>query len=93
LLDGTQPRVVPRCHGGSSNLITADVSLVSEIDKVVNAITQKEIKLDILFMPAGFMVFEGLKDTREGQVPIGLDWCSEASRCSWEAATCGRATE
>jgi NAD(P)-dependent dehydrogenase (short-subunit alcohol dehydrogenase family) len=55
--------------GGTYNLITADVSLVSEIDKVVNAITQKETKLDILFMSAGFMAFEGRKDTSEGLDP------------------------
>ena len=54
---------------GTYSLITADVSLVSEIDKVVNAITQKETKVDILFMSAGFMRFEGRKDTREGLDP------------------------
>ncbi|KPM41400.1 hypothetical protein AK830_g5182 [Neonectria ditissima] len=35
---------------GTYNLITADVSLISEIDKVVNAVTQKETKLDILII-------------------------------------------
>ncbi|KAJ7308635.1 hypothetical protein DFH08DRAFT_1051058 [Mycena albidolilacea] len=40
-------------------LITADVSLVSEIDKIVAAITQKETKLDILVW----------SDTREGLEP------------------------
>ncbi|KAF4635675.1 hypothetical protein G7Y89_g2408 [Cudoniella acicularis] len=54
---------------GTYNLITADVSLVSEIDKVVNAISQKETRVDILFMSAGFMAFEGRKDTREGLDP------------------------
>lgn len=54
---------------GTYNLITADVSLVSDIDKVVNTIIQKETKLDILFMSAGFMAFEGRKDTREGLDP------------------------
>ena len=54
---------------GTYDLITADVSLVSEIDKVVNAITQKETKVDILFMSAGFMAFEGRKDTSEGLDP------------------------
>lgn len=54
---------------GIYNLITADVSLVSEIDKVANAIRQKETKLDILFLSAGFMAFEGRKDTREGLDP------------------------
>lgn len=54
---------------GTYNLITADVSLVSEIDKVVQAIRQQETKLDILVMSAGFMAFEGRKDTREGLDP------------------------
>ena len=54
---------------GTYDLITADVSLVSEIDKVVNAITRKETKIHILFMSAGFMAFEGRKDTREGLEP------------------------
>jgi NAD(P)-dependent dehydrogenase (short-subunit alcohol dehydrogenase family) len=54
---------------GTYNLITADISLISEIDKVVNNITQKETKLDILFMSAGFMAFEGRKDTIEGLDP------------------------
>ncbi|MCJ1384399.1 hypothetical protein MMC17_007515 [Xylographa soralifera] len=51
------------------DLIRADVSLVSEIDKIVEAITQKETKVDILFMSAGFMAFEGRKDTPEGLDP------------------------
>ncbi|KAJ9142495.1 Dehydrogenase/reductase SDR family member 12 [Pleurostoma richardsiae] len=54
---------------GTYNLIEADVSLVSEIDKVVRAITQTEIHLDILFLSAGFMAFEGRRDTREGLDP------------------------
>ncbi|TVY68949.1 putative sterigmatocystin biosynthesis P450 monooxygenase [Lachnellula suecica] len=41
---------------GTYSLITADTSLVSEVDRVVNAITQKESKLDILFMSAGFTI-------------------------------------
>ncbi|KAI1874205.1 uncharacterized protein JN550_002784 [Neoarthrinium moseri] len=51
------------------NLIQADASLVSEIDKVVNEIMQKETKLDLLVVSAGFMAFEGRKDTREGLDP------------------------
>ncbi|TVY93321.1 Oxidoreductase [Lachnellula willkommii] len=54
---------------GTYNLITADVSLVSEIDKVVNAITQKESKVDIVFMSAGFMAFGGRQNTSEGLDP------------------------
>lgn len=51
------------------DLITADISLVSEVDKIVNAIKQKETKLDILFVSPGFMAFEGRKLTREGLEP------------------------
>ncbi|TAQ89947.1 hypothetical protein B7494_g1732 [Chlorociboria aeruginascens] len=54
---------------GAYSLITADISLVSEIDKVVNAIKQKETRIDILFMSSGFMAFEGRRDTREGLEP------------------------
>lgn len=48
------------------NVITADVSLISEVDKVVDAIREKESKVDILFMSPGFMPFEGRKNTNEG---------------------------
>ncbi|KAH8697890.1 short-chain dehydrogenase/reductase [Talaromyces proteolyticus] len=51
------------------NLVTADVSLISEIDRIYESIAQNEVKLDILFMSAGFMAFEGRKDTREGLDP------------------------
>ncbi|KAN0114587.1 hypothetical protein V8E51_004131 [Hyaloscypha variabilis] len=54
---------------GSYSVITADVSLVSEIDKVVAAITQNDKKLDILFMSPGFMAFDGRKNTVEGLDP------------------------
>ncbi|KAM0433436.1 hypothetical protein ACHAPT_004316 [Fusarium lateritium] len=54
---------------GTYNLITADVSLISEVDKVVKAIKQSETKLDLLFLSAGFMAFEGRKDTSEGLDP------------------------
>lgn len=54
---------------GTYNLITADVSLISEVDKVVNDIKQSETKLDLLFLSAGFMAFEGRKDTSEGLDP------------------------
>ncbi|KAI9699248.1 MAG: hypothetical protein M1820_007220 [Bogoriella megaspora] len=56
---------------GTYNLITADVSLISEIDRVTQALTQdfKETKLDLLFMSSGFMAFEGRFDTREGLDP------------------------
>ena len=48
------------------SVISADASLVSEIDKVVNVIKQKETKLDILFMSMGTMAFEGRMETPEG---------------------------
>ncbi|RYP04125.1 hypothetical protein DL764_004672 [Monosporascus ibericus] len=51
------------------NLITADVSLVSEVDKVVKAVKAQEKKLDILFLSAGFMPFEGRQVTTEGLDP------------------------
>lgn len=54
---------------GSYSLIQADVSLISEIDRIVNAIKENETKIDILFMSAGFMAFEGRRDTREGLDP------------------------
>ncbi|TVY51617.1 Oxidoreductase andH [Lachnellula cervina] len=54
---------------GTYNLITADVSLVSEIDKVVDAVMQKESKVDIVFMSAGFMAYEGRHNTGEGLDP------------------------
>ena len=54
---------------GTFTLITADVSLVSEVDRVVAAIKEKETKLDLLILSAGFMAFEGRKDTREGFDP------------------------
>jgi NAD(P)-dependent dehydrogenase (short-subunit alcohol dehydrogenase family) len=54
---------------GTYKLITADTSLVSEVDKVVEAVMRDETKLDILFLSAGFMAFEGRKDTSEGLDP------------------------
>ncbi|KAF8207765.1 hypothetical protein K438DRAFT_2074769 [Mycena galopus ATCC 62051] len=50
-------------------IITAEISLVSEIDKIVAAVTQKETKLDILVWSAGGMAFDGRVDTREGLEP------------------------
>ncbi|KAH6898060.1 hypothetical protein B0T10DRAFT_395437 [Thelonectria olida] len=54
---------------GTFSLIPADVSVVSEVDKVVDTIIQNETKVDILFLSAGFMAFEGRKDTSEGLDP------------------------
>ncbi|KAM0555875.1 hypothetical protein ACHAPJ_006277 [Fusarium lateritium] len=51
---------------GSYNLITADVSLISEVSKAVKVVKQNETKVDILFLSAGFMPFQGRQDTSEG---------------------------
>ncbi|KAH8597598.1 hypothetical protein B0O99DRAFT_617800 [Bisporella sp. PMI_857] len=54
---------------GTYSLIAADVSLIAEVDRVVEIVKQKETKLDLLFMSPGFMAFEGRKDTSEGLEP------------------------
>ncbi|KAL2257305.1 hypothetical protein VTK26DRAFT_347 [Humicola hyalothermophila] len=54
---------------GTYNMIEGDVSLISEIDRIAAMIKEHETKIDILFMSAGFMAFEGRKDTREGLDP------------------------
>ncbi|KAF4967630.1 hypothetical protein FSARC_4825 [Fusarium sarcochroum] len=54
---------------GNYNLITADVSLISEVGKAVKAVKQAETKVDILFLSAGFMPFEGRNTTSEGHDP------------------------
>ncbi|KAK0631034.1 hypothetical protein B0T17DRAFT_590338 [Bombardia bombarda] len=48
-------------------LIPAEVSLISEIDRIAAAIRAAgETKIDILFLSAGAMAFEGRVDTAEG---------------------------
>ncbi|KAH6657821.1 hypothetical protein BKA67DRAFT_656063 [Truncatella angustata] len=54
---------------GTYNLITADHSLISDIDKAVEVVKQKETKLDLLILSPGFIAFEGRKDTSEGLDP------------------------
>lgn len=54
---------------GTYNVITADISLISEVDKAVEEFTAKETKLDILVMSPGFIAFEGRKNTSEGLDP------------------------
>ena len=54
---------------GSYKLITADISLVAKVDKVVDAVKKQETKLDIVFVSVGFMPFEGRKLTSEGLEP------------------------
>ncbi|RYP66620.1 hypothetical protein DL771_007689 [Monosporascus sp. 5C6A] len=44
-------------------------SLISDTDEIISNIMQKETKLDIFFMSAGFMEFEGRKDPRVGFDP------------------------
>jgi NAD(P)-dependent dehydrogenase (short-subunit alcohol dehydrogenase family) len=56
---------------GTYTLITADVSLVSEVAKIANFVKAKETRLDLLFMSAGFQNYTGRRNTREG-----LDPCS-----------------
>ncbi|KAF4472959.1 short-chain dehydrogenase reductase [Fusarium albosuccineum] len=51
------------------NLITADVALISEVSKIVDAVKKAETKLDILVVSPGFMPFEGRIDTSEGLDP------------------------
>jgi NAD(P)-dependent dehydrogenase (short-subunit alcohol dehydrogenase family) len=50
-------------------VIEADVSLISEIDKIAQVIKKKETKVDLLAISAGFIAFEGRKNTREGLDP------------------------
>ncbi|KAF9769013.1 hypothetical protein IL306_013627 [Fusarium sp. DS 682] len=54
---------------GSYNLITADISLISEARKVVETVKKAETKLDFLFLSPGFMPVEGRHDTSEGFDP------------------------
>lgn len=51
------------------NLITADVSLISEVDKVAQAVKDKETKLDLLVTSTGYMPFDGRQETTEGHDP------------------------
>ncbi|RYP73354.1 hypothetical protein DL770_007804 [Monosporascus sp. CRB-9-2] len=59
----------PPYADGTYNLITADVSLLSDDDEVVSTIMQKETRLDILFMSAGFMEFEGRRTRAQEPAP------------------------
>ncbi|KAI9902307.1 hypothetical protein N3K66_001659 [Trichothecium roseum] len=54
---------------GSYNLVEADFSLLSEVDKIARAVGEKETKVDVLYMSAGFLPFEGRFDTAEGLEP------------------------
>lgn len=54
---------------GTYTLLTADASLVSDINGAVDAVLRKETKVDLLFMSPGFFTFEGHVDTKEGLDP------------------------
>lgn len=54
---------------GTYNLITADISLISEVDKVVKEVKARESSIDLLYMSPGFIAFEGRNNTTEGLDP------------------------
>ncbi|KAJ5952319.1 uncharacterized protein N7479_010732 [Penicillium vulpinum] len=54
---------------GTYTLLTADASLVSDIDHAVDVVLENETKVDLLFMSPGFFAFEGRIDTKEGLDP------------------------
>ncbi|KAG9947556.1 NAD(P)-binding protein, partial [Aureobasidium melanogenum] len=51
---------------GSFNFIEADVSLISNVDKACESITQQEKALDLLFMTPGGLSLVGRRETSEG---------------------------
>ncbi|KAK1622600.1 short-chain dehydrogenase/reductase [Colletotrichum phormii] len=53
----------------SYTILPADHALVSDIDAAMDTILQNETKVDILFLSAGFIAFEGRQDTIEGLDP------------------------
>ncbi|KAL2875809.1 hypothetical protein SGCOL_008956 [Colletotrichum sp. CLE4] len=53
----------------SYTILPADHALVSDIDTAMETILQKETKVDILFLSAGFIAFEGRRNTIEGLDP------------------------
>ncbi|KAF5020167.1 hypothetical protein F66182_7807 [Fusarium sp. NRRL 66182] len=54
---------------GSYNLITADASLISGVDKAVEVVKKAETKLDVFIFSAGFIPFDGRQETSEGLDP------------------------
>lgn len=54
---------------GNYSLITADHTLLSDINRAVKEIIQREEKLDLLVLSAGFIPFDGRKNTMEGLDP------------------------
>ena len=60
---------LPSSNESPPTIITADISLVAEVAKVVEAIRAKETKVDLLFMSPGFLAFEGRNLTTEDLEP------------------------
>ncbi|KAL5603547.1 hypothetical protein FOVSG1_006297 [Fusarium oxysporum f. sp. vasinfectum] len=58
-----------RNPGGNYNLIKADHTLLYDINRAIEVILQKEEKLDLLVLSAGFIPFDGRKNTVEGLDP------------------------
>jgi NAD(P)-dependent dehydrogenase (short-subunit alcohol dehydrogenase family) len=54
---------------GTYMLLTADASLLSDIDSAIDAVMKCETKVDLLFMSPGFFAFEGRQNTQEGLDP------------------------
>ncbi|KAF2110204.1 hypothetical protein BDV96DRAFT_651350 [Lophiotrema nucula] len=48
------------------NFIKSDVSLLRSVDEVCKEIKQKESKVNLLFMTAGYLTFAGREETTEG---------------------------
>ncbi|KAK1534857.1 uncharacterized protein CCOS01_03609 [Colletotrichum costaricense] len=53
----------------SYTLLPADHALISDIDAAMETVLQRETKVDILFLSAGFIAFEGRQNTVEGLDP------------------------
>lgn len=54
---------------GSYTIIEKDVSLIRETNDVIDFVKSRESKLDLLFLSAGFISFDGRKETVEGLDP------------------------
>lgn len=54
---------------GNYQLIKADHTLLSDIDRAVEVVVKNEEKLDILVLSTGFIPFDGRKNTVEGLDP------------------------
>ncbi|CZT22811.1 uncharacterized protein RCC_08517 [Ramularia collo-cygni] len=54
---------------GAFTMIDADASLVQDMDRLATAVAQREAKVDLIVLSAGFFAFEGRIDTVEGLDP------------------------